>query len=480
MLEAVNSIVQQICFLDLTKPVVAGCSGGPDSLCLLDALHRLGLPVIAAHLNHGLRPEAAQEARFVGGEAQRRGVPFVSQEADVARYAGENSLSLEEAARSLRYRFLFEQALRLGAQAVAVAHTADDQVETVLMHFLRGAGLAGLKGMLPRLLPNPWSESIPLVRPLLFTWREEVLAYCRERGLEPVQDQSNLDTRFTRNRLRHALIPLLEGYNPEVRQAIFRASISLAGDEAVLEGLVEAAWQECLLLHGQGYVAMQAQTLAGQLPGVQRRLVRRAIAWLRPGLRDIDFRTVERALEFLARPTRSARLELAAGLSLFREAEGLWLTAWEVDLPGAHWPQIPTGEAPLALGAPGEVSLPSGWWLAAEAPGEVGPVYNRTLENADPYTTWLDAEALAFPLFVRGRHPGDRFQPLGLAGHSVKLSDYYINVKLPRRAREGWPLVLSAGGEIAWIPGFRPAHPFRLTGETRKAVHLHLRRGKDG
>jgi tRNA(Ile)-lysidine synthase len=124
------------------------------------------------------------------------------------------------------------------------------------------------------------------------------------------------------------------------------------------------------------------------------------------------------------------------------------------------------------------MNLLSGWRLEADlqAPGKAA---HPAPQDAGPYTAWLDGEALSFPLAVRSRRPGDRFRPLGLGGHSVKVSDYFINVKLPRRARESWPLVLSADGEIAWIPGFVPAHPFRLTGETRQVVCLRLSREED-
>src|SRR5512143_2120761 len=153
------------CGLDPQKPLLAGVSGGPDSLCLLDILHSAGYPVIVAHFNHHLRPEADEEAASVAGLAQDLGLAFVTDSADVNKYAAENSLSLEEAARLLRYRFLFRVARERSAQAVAVGHTADDQVETILMHFLRGAGLAGLKGMEVRTHLPVFDAGIPLVRP---------------------------------------------------------------------------------------------------------------------------------------------------------------------------------------------------------------------------------------------------------------------------------------------------------------------------
>jgi tRNA(Ile)-lysidine synthase len=205
-----ESILREECKLDKDQPILVGVSGGPDSLCLLSRLHEAGWRVIAAHFNHHLRTEAAEEAAAVEELAARMQVAFVGGAADVRQYAAERKLSIEAAARDLRYRFLFEQARRDAAQAVAVGHTADDQVETVLMHFLRGAGLNGLKGMQYRSFLREYDVALPLVRPLLDMWRADTAAYCVEHGLSPHYDASNESTDFLRNRLRNELIPLLE------------------------------------------------------------------------------------------------------------------------------------------------------------------------------------------------------------------------------------------------------------------------------
>ena len=472
MLNRLRSILQGACRLEASGKVLVGVSGGPDSLCLLDSLWQLGYSLVVAHLDHGLRPESGDEAQVVRRAVKSLGAPFELRKVDVEAFAASNSLSLEEAARTLRYRFLFELAGLHQAQAVAVGHTADDQVETVLMHLLRGAGLSGLKGMAYRSLPNSWSREIPLVRPLLGIWRSEVEAYNVERGLQPAQDPSNLDTRFYRNRLRHELIPYLESYNPRLRQAIWRTADVLREDHTVLEGVVQAAWEASVLEQGAGYVSFKSQALLAQPLGVQRWLLRRAIGSLRPGLRDIDFEVLEEALAFLHQPTRSGQRDLAAGLRLLLEEERLWLAAWEADLPGG-WPQLPPGTA-FSLEVPGKLALPGGWELRAAL---ISPAIAREkgFTNTNPFQAWLDWPSSPVPLQVRGRRPGDRFRPLGLDGHSVKLSDFMVNVKLPRRARPGWPLLLFEQ-EIAWLPGFRLAHPFRLTGETQQAVHVQLSR----
>ena len=343
VLEQFVSALKEKCLLDPGLPVVAGVSGGPDSLCMLDVLRQLGYRLVVAHLDHCLRADSAREAEQLGQLVEGYGLLFVLERDDIWAYAADHSLSIEEAAREVRYRFLFEQAARFQAQAVAVGHTANDQVETVLMHLLRGSGLTGLRGMSYRSLPNPWSQNIPLVRPLLGAWREQILTHLEQSGLHPSLDASNLDTRFYRNRLRYELVPQLEKLNPGVRQRLWQMSDVLAEDEAVLEMLELSAWKGCLLDQAPGYAALDAKILRDQPVGLQRRLVRRAINLLRPGLRDIDYRMIEHAVRFLKESSRSGQTDLAAGLRLELEGERLWLATWEADLPGAGWPQVELG-----------------------------------------------------------------------------------------------------------------------------------------
>jgi tRNA(Ile)-lysidine synthase len=471
MLEQICFILQHNCAIVTDKLVVIGVSGGPDSLCLLDAVWRLGYPVLVAHFNHRLRPQADDEARQVEEQARQRGLAFVLGSQDVAAFARQKRLSLEEAGRVLRYRFLFAQAEQHGAQAVAVGHTADDQVETLLMHLLRGAGLAGLSGMAYRALPNPWSSRIPLVRPLLGIWREQILAYVQENGLQPVWDASNLDSAFYRNRLRHELIPFLERYNPAVRRLLWRTAEVLQQEAQVLERLVDQAWPLCVPRQGQNHLALDRQALMAQPVALQRRLLRRAMLTLRPDLRDLDFEAIQRGLAFMAAGARG-ECHLTGGLRLLSEGDQWWLLGAKADLPQADWPQLPTAAA-LEVPLPGVLSLPHGWVLRAEVLPRAEVSEAAIFANPDPFQVWLDAEALTLPLRLRQRRPGERFRPLGMGGHSLKVSDLMVNLKIPRRARSAWPLVC-AGDEVVWLPGYRPAETARVTEKTRRLVHLHL------
>jgi tRNA(Ile)-lysidine synthase len=478
MLARFHTILQQFCKIDSSKLVLVGVSGGPDSQVLLHILRRLDYTVLAAHLDHRLRPESEADLRFVEQTASSLGVRFVSASEDVKAYADENVLSIEEAARILRYRFLFNQATLNSAQAVIVAHTADDQVETVLMHLLRGSGLSGLQGMAYRSIPNPWSNDTPLVRPMLGVWREEIMAYSQENDLSTIEDLSNQDVVFFRNRIRRQLIPYLETYNPGVRRTVWRMSQALRGDNELLEKLVDVAWQECKIDQGTAFLAFSARRFSEQDPAVQRRLARRGYAFLRPGLRDIDFDMVEAVLSFLNQPSASRRRDLGAGLLISLEGDKLWLTGWEADLPAGDWPQLP----PTAGGCKSypvreneKLRINDDWVLVSVLVESVEAALGAALANPDPFQAWLDSDSLEFPLDLRCRLPGERFKPVGMGGRSVKLSDLMTNLKIPRRARRLWP-VLTSAAEIAWIPGHRVGHLFRITHSTQKVLHLHLKR----
>ena len=472
-MDDLSGTLQDACGLKPDDRLILGVSGGPDSLVLLHAMVNLGYRPLVAHLDHGLRPESAQDAIFVAGQAQILGLSYHGKRVEVAAIAWETGQSLEEAAREQRYRFLFDLAKQEGAEAVAVAHNADDQVETVLMHLLRGAGAAGLSGMQMRTLPNPWSDSIPLIRPLLGVWRSEIEAYCRAQALTPLTDPTNQDQNFLRNRLRHELIPNLQSYNPAVKIALTQTAEILRADRALHEELMDGVWGAVVRRQGEGHLGLDRRGLIEQPLALQRMLLRRAFSVLRPASRDLDFEGVQRALEAIAKDGASAKEDWAGGLYLLAEGEVLWIAAWGSD-PPMDWPQL-VPDYKLCLELPASVDLGQGWRLTAEQIIGVDDIRERALSNADPFQAWLDAERTGAELMLRTRRPGDRFQPLGMQTGSQKLADFMINVHLPERARAGWPL-LCRENEILWVPGFRTANASRLLPESDTAVHLQMGR----
>lgn len=476
MLDHIESILRDQCGLTKDRAIIAGVSGGPDSLCLMNVLRKAGYRVIVAHFNHKLRPDSDADANTVEQTAGRMNLKWVIEKGDVREFAETQKLSIEEAARTMRYHFLMKQARRFNAQAVAVGHTADDQVETVLMHFIRGAGLAGLKGMTHRTLIHMFDPQIPIVRPLLDVWREETIVYCAANGLRPRHDPSNASLDFFRNRLRHLLIPTLESYNPRFREVVWRTSRSVAGDYEIVAQMLDDAWQEVVAQETRDFVAFDSAALTKRRLGLQRNLIRRAMERLHPDNLDAGFATLERAASFVADPERPMRMDLTKGLHLLREGGLIYVVAGNVTLPIERWPQLPEERLNIPLQIPDQVELSGGWKLNCERWNIPSLAMEEAQANDDPFQVWLDARDLSASLELRARREGDRFEPLGMDGHETKLSDFFINVKLPQRARDRWPL-LCLGEKVVWVPGYRPAHPFRLTESTRQALYFSLTRG---
>ncbi len=457
--------------LKRNKTILIGVSGGPDSLFLLDLLKKCGYDVIVAHLDHQLRPQSASEARRVGGLAESLGVEFVLEECNVQKFAQEHGYSIEQAARAARYQFLFKQAEHYHAQAVAVGHNADDQSETVLMHFLQGSGLAGLSGMKKISVPNPWSETMPLIRPLLSTTREQILAYCHQNDLDPVFDPSNLETKYFRNRLRHELLPLLEDYVPGIPERLRKMADVIREDQKILDDVLISARNASLLGRGYGYVCFDALGFKYLQYGVQRRLVKWALSTLQSDLREFGFDAVERVLSVAS--SDGGKLDIALGLQAIREGNDFYLAIQDAKLPLFRWPQMPAGVDHYEFMVPSRIPLADGWVFSAGWVKVNRMLREQVQKNVDPFRAWLDVGEQGSRLIARIRRPGDRIKPFGMDGKSKKISDIMIDQKILERARSRWPLVCFMD-EIIWVPGYRQALNTGVTSESSDAVQLQL------
>ncbi|MEZ4517015.1 MAG: tRNA lysidine(34) synthetase TilS [Chloroflexota bacterium] len=397
--------------------LVIGVSGGPDSLALLHALRQLVPPdnLVAAHLDHQLRPESAEDALFVRSLAERWGVTFQESAVDVAELAQANHQTLEEAGRHARYRYLADTARATGATAVLTGHHADDQAETVLMHILRGSGLAGLQGMLPA-APMPADLDIWLVRPLLHAGRADIDTYCRQNDLHPLTDVTNTDTTYFRNRLRHGLLPILETYNPQIKTRLEHLASVVAADYALLSELTAEAYADLMTGSGSGWVSLRRRSWQSLPPALRRSTLRAALAYCVPQQRDVGFVLIEAAREAAEAEGSGRRIELPGNVTLHVTAEELFLTA-DDSFPSSFGPQL-SHPQPISLPVPGEASLGDGWVLTADFID--GADFLEIIGNPDPWTAYIVADS-AESLVVRGRSAGERMQPLGMDGHSTPL-----------------------------------------------------------
>jgi len=464
-----REICEKQCGLELGQLVLVGFSGGTDSLSLLLLLRNAGYPIMAAHFNHHLRVAADNDEMAAKVTTQILGVPLVTGGEDVSVVIREYKLSVEEAARQCRYRWLFEQARLANAQAIAVGHTGDDQVETVLMHLLRGAGLDGLRGMSFRQKFPLWDMDIPVVRPLLSTWRHETESICRQAELNPVQDESNQSVQYFRNRIRLELIPYLQGFNPQVKPHILQTTRILAEEESILKQVKEDAWQKCFDRCFDRWISLHKAELQALPEGLRRAVLRRAVLELVPDRRDIDFEGTLTLSSFVISATRSHISQLTG--KIWVQAIGDLIILWKGE-PGliGFFPQIEAGkEYQLDINE----SLGFSGWRIEIREDELESAREAFKIGGYSDRVWLDKERLKFPLAVRSNQPGERFYPLGMGGKSQKISDYWVNHKVPRRARQNWPMIVS-GQSIVWIPGYGISDIAAVTNQTRLVVQVSL------
>lgn len=469
--------------------LVVGVSGGPDSSALLYSLHRLQEPhrirLHVAHLNHDFRgDEADEDARFVESLANELDLPATVEKQDPTEYRRDRSISsFEQLAREMRYIFMARVADELGASAVAVGHTADDQAETVLQHVLRGSGLHGLRGMTES-APWPWPMGYPnlrIFRPLLGVTKEDTLAYCRALGRDFRDDSGNYLPRFTRNRVRHRLLPLLaDEFNPRVREALGRLARTAALDLDFIEGEVSRLWPELATVTGDA-VTFDISRLAALHPSLQRMVLRRGYSELTGDTRRLRESHLSAMAALISGRATVGKVELPQGVRLHRAYDRLLvsrepeLSCPLPDFQGEHRLELPTE------GGSGVVEYVEGWRVTMRAEvlseGDVR-LWDRPEDPERPtdlpvepdsaftWSAWLDWESLGQELSLRTRRPGDRFQPLGMS-RGKKLQDFFIDAKVPRTWRYRVPLLVSERG-IAWVAGHRIADWAAVkTGELR-------------
>ena len=455
--------------------LVVAVSGGPDSMALLHALlhlrDRLGLSLRGAHLDHGLRGEAgAADGALVAQAFGDAGVPCAVEKADVAAYRAARRLSMEQAAREVRYSFLARVCREHGADAVALGHTSDDQVETVLMHIVRGSGLTGLRGMKACSSRPVDGAEVRFARPLLGLSRADTEAYCRALGLEPRMDESNRSPEFTRNRIRNELLPVLEELNPGVRDALLRLSTAAARDLAYLDAEADRVWAGAAEV-GEGRVALGRRAIRRLAPALRTHVLRRAVGAVKGDLDGIHLRHVDDMSRLLGGPA-GRTIDLPGGLRFHVAYDEAVVSRADLDVC-----PLPRLEGEHAVTVPGETRV-GGWVVTARLVDRpTDDALRLSSDGRDEATgshvARMSPSALGGGLVLRARRPGDRFHPLGAPG-SKKLKDFMVDAKVPAAWRDRVPLVVTPRG-IAWVAGWRIAEWCRVTPEDSRVVEISLR-----
>ncbi|MDH5365032.1 MAG: tRNA lysidine(34) synthetase TilS, partial [Dehalococcoidia bacterium] len=476
-----------------------------------------------AHLNHQLRGvESEADAKYVSDLAGSLGIPITIDRQDVAAYRAGRNFSVEEAARELRYAFLARVAGEVGANRIAIGHTRDDQVETILMHILRGTGVTGLCGLAPcspmvydsqgiSLRAEPLSiakgqrSNLLVIRPLLDITREETTSYCQEHQLDPRIDSSNRSLSFFRNRLRLQLLPLLRQYNPSVDQALLRLADIAKEDNAFIEQQASELWDEVARQENNA-IYLDRKQIASLPIALQRKLLRAAVTKLAGDTRDIEASHIEAARSLLDKPV-GKRISLPHGFICQGGYDELVIAseAWQSQLLPCPFPPLP-GEFPLKV--PGKTVFP-GWKVIASiirervdeghyeyregarhspeiassllAPrNDRGECHSERSEEGSATQARLgetisadfDLHKTGIELFVRQRRPGDRFQPLGM-NIPKKLQEFMVDAKIPRSWRGHIPIVCSPQ-QIIWVVGWRIDDRVKVTEASKEILHLEF------
>ncbi|HXI90953.1 MAG TPA: tRNA lysidine(34) synthetase TilS [Blastocatellia bacterium] len=457
-----------------------------------------------AHLDHMLRGgESAADAEFVRALAGRLGIQVTVRSADVRGAAKASGRGIEEMAREIRYDFLLGVANEAGCDRIAVGHTMTDQAETFLMRLIRGAGLRGLAAMRPvskvpifrqgkaegrrqkadnESLPSAFCllPSVLLIRPLLCITREEVDAYCRQRGLEFRTDATNLSLHYTRNRIRNDVLPALRAINPRVAESISRAAENIAGDQDALDGLASSLLRKARFLSDAwrgidgGTEAYSVAALLEQPAGMRRRMIIEAIRVMRAaairekryGAGEVSFAHVAAVEGLLAANASGKHITLPCSLEVWREFDAL------VFKPVARALKEAPYQSPISSACPDAQAGGFAFTLQRNLPNEM---LNSVIEETrrarqragrDWTTVALDDRALPEELVIRPRLRGQRAHVFGQR-KTIKLKNLMIDHRIPSSRRATWPLVTTPDGVYIWSPGLPPALEFAARDETR-------------
>ena len=433
MLSTVQAYIAQHQLLRPTAPVIVGLSGGADSVALLHILTRLGYPCVAAHCNFHLRnDESDADADFAQQTAEALGLLFRRIDFDTADYAHQNGVSTEMAARTLRYEWFETLRRELGAEAIAVAHHRDDNVETVLLNLIRGTGLSGLCGMRPR--------NGHIVRPLLSVDRHQIVRWLADRHLPFRTDSSNASDVYRRNFVRLRLLPLMEQLNPSVRDAILRMAGHLTDVEAIYRNAIDS--HRAHLIDADGRISIDAL----RTPAPQAVLFELLTPY---GFTSSQCADIARALS-----GESGRSFVAPGGRWHLLKDRLHLILYPAY-------EVSADAFTLTLGS--ELTAPIRLSLEERIVDEAFTI------SRSPHVATFDADRIALPLTLRRWRAGDSFVPFGMTGRK-KLSDYFSDHKFSLLRKAAAWILCDASGRILWIVGHRTDNRFRITSKTRRAL----------
>jgi tRNA(Ile)-lysidine synthase len=446
---------------------VLAVSGGADSVCLAHIMSglqkELGIELHIAHLNHRLRGAASDaDAEYVTGLAKRLGIPATVASRDVKRYQKQHRLSLEEAAREVRYGFLAEVASEVGAKTIMTGHTSDDNIETILMHLIRGSGTRGMRGLMPFRRWSSGDKELTVIRPLLELRRKDTVVYCRRHRLKPRTDTSNFSTEPFRNKIRLNLLPDLKKYNPKIGEALLRTARIAADDLDYIETAASQV-QEGVIDIKPGQVIIRKKEFLSFPAALQRQLLRTSVAAILGSLKDVEAGHIEEIIKSLDKSAGKV-IGLPFGLNFTIEYYRYILAPDATELC-----PFPVPEKEFSLKIPGKTKY-SGWEIEASITEKLTGYDKET----DGFTACFDYDRTGNRISVRSRLPGDRFQPLGME-QPKKLNVFMIDARIPQAWRSRVPIVCSEK-QVIWVAGWRIDERARVRPDTGRVLRLTFKR----
>jgi len=472
ILGAVEKTIDKYRMLHAGHSILACVSGGPDSVALLHVLNtlsgKLKLRLAVAHVNHCLRGiDSDGDAAFVALLAERLGLPLYHHRADVEGYRRDHGLSIEAAARRVRYEFFRHVAEEKGFDRIATGHHSDDNAEQILMDIFRGSGHRGLSGI------PPVRDGI-IVRPLISLTRDDIDGYLTAKGIEARFDKSNLETRYLRNRIRHELLPdLKSSYNPGISKTLNRLAEIVGTEEQWIETLVDAVFDRIATRsRDSDRLYLSISGLKRRHTALQRRLVRKGIACIKGELKRITFTHVGLILALLEKKPSYRRLDLPDRIRVTQTDEFLVFSREAQPLRRTEGIRKAQAGSKIPrygyqMSGPGKLYIP-------EIKGHISLCLTRAANIPNPFpsgqwTAFLDMDTVGFPLTVRSVLPGDRFAPMGMAGRQ-KVNRFLASRKIPVRERSRHPLVVDCSGRIVWVAGLRIHDRCRIQPSTQTVL----------
>lgn len=457
--EKVLSTINKHELIQKGDKIVVGLSGGPDSVCLLHILSRLkeelDLEIYAAHLNHQIRGiEAQKDAFYISKLCEEMGITFFIKSINVPEYCEKNGVSIEEGARKLRYEMFYEIKNNTRANKIAIGHNLNDQAETILMRMMRGTGLQGLKGI-------EYIRDGVIIRPILDIERNDIEEYCKQNKLNPRIDKTNLESIYTRNKIRLELIPYMkDNFNSNIIESIVRMGNSLRSDNDYIESEALIKFKEVSNIKSDS-VEINLKPYINLHNSMKVRILRNSIKHILGDTNFIDQRHIDDIIELEDESKIDKVINLPRGIYVYRKKNSIILTNKEIVIEEIEFCY----------------NIPSNGFIKVK---EIGTIIETQVVSIDKYKRsksdksckWFDFNKIKGGIVVRNRRSGDKIK---LSGGSKKIKDLFIDIKIPKEDRCKVPVIADDQGILS-VGNFRNSENYKIDEETKEVLKVSFKK----